>query len=131
MCALETVEARYQQKDENNNSIMDSDGKPVWADASVEYDFGDDLDQAIAKCGAEAVFSNYCANARVALQGIVRAKLKQGMDNTAIQALVNEWKPGTVLAKTVINPEDAIKNAFATWSPEKKAAFLAQLGVQG
>lgn len=126
----ETVTARYQTKDENNAAVLDSDGKAIWQEAEVTYDFGDDLDQAVANCGAEAVFSNYKANATVALQGILRAKLKAGHSNEQIQSLVSAWKPGTVLAKTAVDPEQAVKSAFASWSPEKKAAFLATLGVQ-
>ena len=127
--AKETVQARYQVKDENNNAVLDSEGKAVWQEISVEYDFGDDLDQAVALCGAETVFSNYKANATVALQGVLRAKLKAGMHHDQIVALVNEWKPGTVLSKTAVDPEQAIKTAFASWSPEKKAEFLKNLGV--
>lgn len=127
--AKETVSARYQTKDENGNAVLDADGKAVWQETDVTFDFGDDLDQAIALCGAETVFSNYKANATVALQGVIRAKLKAGMTQDQIQALVNEWKPGTVLAKTAVDPEQAIKSAFSTWSPEKQAEFLRTLGV--
>lgn len=127
--AKETISARYQVKDENSNAVLDADGKPVWQEADVTFDFGDDLDQAVALCGAESVFSNYKANATVALQGIIRAKLKSGMTTDQIQAIANAWKPGTVLGKTTVDPEQAIKSAFSTWSPEKQAAFLATLGV--
>ena len=98
--AKETISARYQVKDENSNAVLDADGKPVWQEADVTFDFGDDLDQAVALCGAESVYSNYKANATVALQGIIRAKLKSGMTTDQIQAIVDAWKPGTVLGKT-------------------------------
>lgn len=129
--AMETVKARYQVKDEEGNTVMDDDGKPMWAEAEVEYDFGDDLDGAIDLCGAETVFSNYKANATVALQGLIRSKLKAGVPADQIQEIVAAWRPGMVMEKTQVDPATAIKNAFNTWSPEKKAEFLASLGVEG
>jgi hypothetical protein len=128
--AKETIEAKYQLKDENNNAIVDEEGKPTWQVESVEYDFGDNLDDAVDLCGADVVYSQYKANAKVALQGIIRAKMKAGLDNDAIQAVCDAWKPGMVAERTAVDPATAIQNAFATWSDEKKAEFLAKLGVQ-
>ena len=127
--ARQEVEARLQIKDETGNVVMDEEGKPTWASALVSYDFGDTLDDAVALCGKEAVHSNYVANAKVGLQAIVRAKIKAGLVGDQIQAIVDGWKPGMVVEKTSVSPETAIKNAFANWSPEKRAAFLAELGV--
>jgi len=127
----ESIEARFQVKDENGEAVVDGEGKALWESVCVEYDFGDDLNSATELCGSDAVFSNYKANARVALQSILRAKLKAGFTGDQIQSLVDAWKPGMVIEKTQVDPATAIKNAFATWSPEKKAAFLAELGVQG
>ncbi len=127
--AKQEVEARLQVKDENNNVVLDEEGKPTWASATVTYDFGDTLDDAISLCGKEAVHSNYVANAKVGLQAIVRAKVKAGLAADQIQAIVDGWKPGMVVEKTAVSPETAIKNAFSNWSPEKRAAFLAELGV--
>ena len=127
---METVKARYQVKDEEGNTVLDGEGKPSWQEAEVEYDFGDDLDGAVDLCGAETVFSNFKANATVALQGLMRSKLKAGLGADQIAALVSAWKPGMVMEKTQVDPATAIKNAFNTWSPEKKAEFLASLGVQ-
>lgn len=128
--AKETVEAKMQLKDEHNNAVLDEEGKPTWQLNEVEFDFGDDLDGAVDLCGADVVFSQYKANAKVALQGIIRAKTKAGLEPSAIQTLVNAWKPGMVAERTSVDPATAIKNAFATWSDEKKAEFLSQLGVE-
>ena len=128
--AKEVVEARYQLKDTEGNVIMDEEGKPSWRSATIEYDFGDDLDAAVALCGAETVHSNYKANSRVALQGVMRAQLKAGKTPDQITSALAAWKPGMVMEKTQIDPETAIKSAFATWSPEKQREFLANLGVQ-
>jgi len=128
--AKELVEARYQLKDENGNSILDEEGKATYAAVEVEYDFGDNLDQAVEACGEDVVFSNFKANAKVALQGIMRTKHKGALTPDQIQAVVDAWKPGMVSEKVTVDPATAIQNAFATWSDEKKATFLASLGVQ-
>lgn len=128
--AMETVEAKYQVKDKDGNVVLNEEGQPTWKQATVEYDFGDNLDSAVELAGAEAVHSNYKANAKVGLQSIVRAKLKAGLSVDQIQALVDAWKPGMVIEKTQVDPAVAIQNAFSSWSPEKQAEFLASLGVQ-
>jgi hypothetical protein len=125
----EAVEAKFQLKDENGNAIVDEEGKVQYDSCVVEYDFGDDLDGAVDLCGAETVFSNYKANAKVALQGIMRSKLKAGLAEDQIQTVVDAWKPGMVAERVAVDPSTAIANAWDTWSPEKKAAFLEKLGV--
>jgi len=123
------VNARYQSKDENGQAILDAEGKAVWQEATCSYDFGDTLEEATDKFGADVVFSNFVANGKVAVQGIMRAKMKAGLGQVAIQELLNAHKLGMVMEKTQVDPLEAVKNAFATWSPEKKKEYLKQLGV--
>ena len=128
--AREAEEAKYQLKDEHSNPITDEEGKVTYSGVSVEYDFGDDLDAAVSLAGAEVVFSNYKANSKVALQSIIRAKHKAGSNADTIQDFVDTWKPGMVIERAAVAPEAAIMNAFPNWSDEKKAEFLAKLGVE-
>jgi len=128
--AKQAVEAKLQVKDENSNVVLDEEGKPTWLSTSVEYDFGDTLDDAIALCGREVVHSQYVANAKVGLQAIVRTKLKSGMSQEQIQSIADGWKPGMVVEKTAIDPLVAFSNAFKAGSPEKRAQLLAMLGVE-
>jgi hypothetical protein len=123
------VNARYQSKDENGNAILDGEGKAVWQEATCQYDFGDTLDAAVDKFGSDVVFSNFVANGKVAIQGIMRAKMKAGMNQEGIQTLLDGHKLGMVMEKTTVDPLEAVKAAFATWSPEKKMEYLKQLGV--
>lgn len=127
--ASELVSARYQVKDEEGNASLDADGKPIWEEGQVEFDFGDDLDAAVELAGTEAVHSQYVSAARVTLQGIVRSKMKSGLTMEAIQDIVSAWKPGVAVAKTAVDPATAVAAAFDSWPDEKKAAFLEQLGV--
>lgn len=128
--ALEKVEAKTQIKDLNGDVVTDEEGKVTYSAVSIEYDFGDDLDAAVALAGVEVVFSNYKANSKVALQSIMRAKAKAGMDADAIQAFADTWKPGMVVERTAVAPEQAIMSAFANWDEEKRNAFLSKLQEQ-
>lgn len=127
--AVERLDARFQLKDENGNVQVDEEGKPSWQSASVQFDFGDDLNQASEMFGAEVVFSLYRAQAKVAGQALIRTKLKSGLPTDQLQSIFDTWKPGMVMERVSVNPEDAIKAAFASWSLEKQAEFLAKLGV--
>ena len=128
--ALETVTAKMQLKDENGNAIVDEEGKVTTQETEVTYDFGDDLSAAVELCGEDTVFSNYKANARVALQSIIRTGMKAGLSADQIQARCDAWKPGMVAERVQVDPSTAIANAWENWSDEKKAEFLAKLGVQ-
>ena len=127
--STETIEARFQVKDAEGNVVMDDEGKPTYREIAATFDFGDDLDAAVELCGADTVFSNYKANAKVSLQSVLRAKAKAGLANDQIQTIVDNWKPGMVVEKTTVDPESAIANAWDNWSDEKRAAFLEKLGV--
>lgn len=127
--ALETVTAKMQLKDENGNAIVDEEGKVTTSEAAVEYDFGDDLTAAVDLCGEDTVFSNYKANAKVALQSIIRTGMKAGLSAEQIQDRCSAWKPGMVAERVAVDPSTAIANAWENWSDEKKAEFLAKLGV--
>lgn len=127
---IETVKAKTQLKDAKGNVQVDEEGKAIYKEVAVDYDFGDNLQSAIALCGSEdVVFSNYVSAARINLQAILRAKLTQGMDADAIQTFVSGWKPGMQLERQVVNPEQAVVNAFNDWPEEKKLEFLQKLGI--
>lgn len=127
--AKELVTARFQLKDTEGNTVVDDEGKVVNQEVQVEYDFGDNLDAAVETCGADTVFSNFKANAKVALQGIMRNNLKAGKTAEQIQELVNSWKPGVVMEKTSVDPKQAFMASFAAFPLEKKLEMLRQLGV--
>jgi len=127
--ANETIAARYQVKDENNNAVLDAEGKAMWQECSVEYDLGDTLDGAAEKFGSDVVFSQFKANARVVIQGIIRAKLKAGLTPEKIQEFISTYVLGVAVEKTQVDPVAAVKAAFATWTPEKQKEYLRELGV--
>lgn len=126
---METVSARYQVKDENNQAVLDGEGHPVWQDGSIQYDLGNSLEDAVEKYGADVVYSNFKASARINLQALIRTKLKSGVAPEFLQSFFDSYTLGVAAERTVVNPADAVKAAFATWSPEKQREYLRSLGV--
>ena len=127
--ATEIVKAKMKSKDSEGNVERDEEGKEIYIEAEVEYDFGDNLDAAVELCGADAVFSQYRANSKVALQVVIRGRMAAGQSQEAIQELVNTWKPGMVMERTQVDPLVAFENMFKNASPEKQAELLSKLGV--
>lgn len=123
------ISAKYQVKDENGNAVL-VDGQPKWDETVIQYDLGDTLDASIDLFGKEAVHSQFVAGAKVAIQGLMRGKMKQGNTPEQIQEFFNGYKVGMVIERTQVDPLQATKAAFQTWSPEKKAEFLKSLGVE-
>jgi len=127
--ANEKIVARFQVKDEEGNAVLDGEGKALWNEASCDYDLGDSIDAASDKFGSDVIFSNYKANARVVIQGIIRAKLKAGLTADQIQAFLNTYVLGVAVEKTTVDPVAAVKAAFMTWPKEKQMEYLQSLGV--
>lgn len=96
--------------------------------ASVEYDFGDNLDEAVTLFGAEVVFSRFKAASIVDLQALIRRHLEGETPKTQaeIQALATEWKPGVASRKRKSTKEKA-EELFANLSPAEKQQLLEQL----
>ncbi len=92
-------------------------------EATIVYDFGKDLDEMVSKFGGEIVHQNARANMKISLQGIMRRRLEAG---EACEDLVETWKPGTVMERTV-DPLATAKKAMAGMSEDEKQAFIAEL----
>ncbi|MCK5604599.1 hypothetical protein KAR91_22110 [Candidatus Pacearchaeota archaeon] len=92
-------------------------------EATLNYDFGADLDAAVALFGAEVVFTNYRKSAKIDLQAVMRRYLTAGKD---CAELVGIWKPGVTLER-IVDPKAAAKNAFAKMDADEKKAFIAEL----
>lgn len=100
----------------------------VGKEATLQYDFGNDLDDAVKKFGAGVVFSNFVQNAIIVLQGAMRSRLQKGGD---VAALATIWKPGVKLQAVAQDPKAAAIAAFANFSAEEKKKFLADLKAAG
>ena len=96
--------------------------------ATVNYDFGDDLDSAAEMFGGDVIYSRFVAAATVDLQALIRRNLKGENPKTEaeIQDLVSEWQPG-VSTRTKKSPQEKAQQAIDELSDAEKAALLESL----
>ena len=93
---------------------------------TVQYDFGDTVEESVNLFGADVVHSRFLSAAVVDLQALIRRGIKAGKSDEEIAQMVAAWKPGV---KTVTRkaPTEKIKDIFAGLSPEQKKEMLKQL----
>ena len=127
--AKQELKARYQEKDENGAAILDAEGNAVWVDVTCQYDFGENLAEATDTFGADVVFSQFVAAAKVKIQSIIREKKKAGLSDEAIQSYLDTYKIGMIVERTAVNPLEAFKAAFKMMTPEQQREQLVALGI--
>ena len=93
---------------------------------TVSYDFGDNLQDAIAKFGEDVVFSNMQQSMKISLQALIRRGFDKGLDDAAIVAQAATWKPG-VASQRVADPVATITAKWAALDPEARAELLKKL----
>ena len=93
---------------------------------TVSYDFGNNLQDAVARFGEDVVFSNMQQSMKISLQALIRRGFDKGVTDEEITAQAAAWKPG-VAAQRQSDPVAAVLSKWATLSPEKKAELLKQL----
>ena len=107
----------------------------------VEYDFGDNLQDAVEKFGEDVVFSRYKASAVIDLQSFIRGKIRQQMsaegfsgdlDTDAIQEAVSEWTLGVKAQRSAKSAEEKARDLLARLPAEVRAQLLAEIeGAEG
>jgi hypothetical protein len=90
----------------------------------IEYDFGDNLQDACKKFSDDAVFSLYTAQAKIGCQAAMRRELES--ETGDVKRVATIWKPGVKLER-VVDPVAAAKQHFANLDPEAQKAFLKML----
>jgi hypothetical protein len=99
----------------------------------VTFDFGDTLDEAVAKFGADVVYSNFKKSAVIALQAVVRRELdkkEEAKSNEEITAKVATWKPGVARVSTVDAKETILKKVGKMSKAERDALIEQLLAAQ-
>lgn len=94
---------------------------------TVDYDFGENLEEAVGLVGEAVVFANYKASAKITLQALVRRHIAAGDDDDKIVAAVDAWKPGMPSERKVKDPTKNILEAWPKMSEADRADFLRQL----
>lgn len=97
---------------------------------SAEYDFGDNLKDAVARFGEEVVFSKFIAQSTVDAQGVMRRLIAANKTEAEVQEAVSNWKPGLRQAARK-TPSDRIKEQLGKLSDEEKAKLMEQLKKAG
>ena len=100
--------------------VARKDGK----EASVYYDFGDDLIEMTEMLGKDVVFSNARSKMKIGLQASMRSYLKAGQD---IGKLMEKYKPGVALEKLPADMSKATEDYFAGLSEDEQDAMIAKL----
>jgi hypothetical protein len=106
---------------------MKGTGK-TWDDKEFvgSYDFGENLQDAVAKFGEEVVFTNFRAQSVIRAQAIARSEMEADKSAEEIQSILDAWKPGVQRAREV-DPYAAAANAYSKLTPEEQAEFIAAL----
>jgi hypothetical protein len=110
--------------------VNGEDGKPLYDLITAPFDFGADLDAAIAAFGPEAVMFCFRKGAIQELQSFYRAEYKSGKSVEEIIESVKTWKPTAKIlrvSKQAVNPLNAVINQWPTLTDEQREAFLNQL----
>tara|TARA_R100000655_G_scaffold80569_2_gene119994 strand:- start:119 stop:460 length:342 start_codon:yes stop_codon:yes gene_type:complete len=94
--------------------------------ATIEYNFGENVQEAIEMFGEDVVFAGFTKSAKITAQSAIRRYLTAGVDEDGIQEKMNSWKPGVALER-VSDPVSAIKNKFANLDDDAKLELIKQL----
>jgi len=91
----------------------------------IDYDFTENISDAIAKFGEDVVFSSFMADAKVGLQAFVRARLakvdEDYMTDEEIIAEASQWVPGM---RKQSDPLAKLQTLLSKLSPEQRTALL-------
>lgn len=113
-----------------SKEIKATSAKLAGREVMISYDFGENLDEAVAKFGKESVFSNFVANVVVTIQSGMRAlaegkKDQPGKTDAEIQAVYDEWKPG--IARPRVADAASMLERFSKFDEAKQDDLLAKL----
>ena len=93
----------------------------------VDFNFGEDLDNAADLFGDEPVYNLYLRGARIAVNQFVSDQMKAGKTDEEILSLVTEFKPGTKAPRQAATSVEKLMKAFTKMTAEDKARILASL----
>jgi len=106
------------------DEVNEETGEKTKRDVVVDYDFGNDLDDAVEKFSAAVVFNLFVKQARVALQGVLRRLAQDGLSDEDIAKRAAAWQPGMSLST---DPMTKMSSMFNGLDPEQQKELLALL----
>jgi hypothetical protein len=114
------------KRGEKSMTEVSAKAPKIGKEAKILVDLGETAEDAIARFGAEVVFSNYLANVKIGVQSAIRRYLEAGLDGDAIQAKFENYKPGVTLDR-VVDPVAALAAKLAKMTPEEQEEAFAKL----
>ena len=110
---------------------IEVDGQKTQVSATADYDFGKDLDDAVAKHSKEIVFSNYRANGKVTIQALIGRHIDAKDNNEKIKASVAAYKLGVPSERVAKDPTKDILAEWPSMSEAERQEFLKKLKASG
>lgn len=105
-----------------------------------EFDFGSNLEEAVALFGAEVVYTSFVAAAKVDAQALVRRYLKSNVPaspelgtterpftDDEIKSKLAEWKPGVKTERAAASVTEKAEALLGKMTEEQKKAFIESL----
>jgi hypothetical protein len=115
----------------NSDMEINTKAPKVNRELTVNYDFGNSLEEMTKKFGADVVYSHALDNMVIGLQANIRGKLEKDgedrMSDQAIRAAIGQWKPGQRKQADPKKKAEVIKTAFAKMDEATRKALLAEL----
>jgi hypothetical protein len=117
------VQATVPEKKDANGVVTQKAIGPF----TIEVETGTTAEELIQKFGSEAVKTNAESNWTVTIQSNMRSGMKKGETQEALQARLGSAKMGVAQKGVVVDPIQAYLAQFASATPEKQKAMLAEL----
>lgn len=132
------IEDNHTGQDAENQDVENKDMLEITAtksteegeklEATVLYDGGKDIDEAVEKFGSEVVYNLYTSALVVKAQAVIRRMLVNGDSEDKINEFFESWRPD-VKAQTKKNPMAQIKSLASGLSEEEKQKLREELGL--
>lgn len=106
-------------------------GDEASAPITIEYEFGKNIKEAVAKFGEEVVYSHFLSSGVIALQSRMRAAMAPDVDAgkkpsaAKVTTALNDWKLG--IRQPGVSKLEKAKKFVGAMSDEEKAALLKEL----
>jgi len=125
-----TVEARWDSGRTEENE--EGETVKIYDKAAIPFDFGENIEEAVALFGTEPVYATYLAQGKVQVQGAIRAQGEAGVPVEEIASRLSALKIGVRMGRVQVDPIAALKAQYALADEAGQAALLAQImGEEG
>ena len=123
--AKETGAKHQQHRKPKEMKITAKDTKKD-VEVSVDFDFGDNLEEVVSKFGDKAAFKSAVAGLKVQFRGWLLAQFVGGKSAETIQSELNAngWTPSERKARAT--KLDKLRNFMNSMPPEELVAFLKE-----